>query len=104
MGVTSSTILTKQPGEKRQYSIGFSPLMVTGETIEADDPAPAVISEYIGGGTSDLIITTVQISGQTVTFWIEDGTDKNRYRIEATITTSAGQILEGDAILKISDK
>jgi hypothetical protein len=103
MSVTAPEHVEKQPSEKRSYTMDFSNLMATGETIESD-PAPSVVSEKRGGGASDLTISDVTISGQTLTMWIEGGTHASVYRIEASITTSTGQELEGDGILKIRDK
>ena len=100
MAVTAPAHLEKQPGEARYYSMDFSNLMVTGETIQAQ----TVVSELRGGGTSDLTINNTSISGQTVIMKIAGGTDRHVYRVQATITTSGDQTLQGDGILKIKDK
>jgi hypothetical protein len=91
--------LTKQPYEYRQYSMDFSALMTTGETISTY----TVTSELIGGGTTDLVIDTIASSGQIITFWIDGGTQRNRYKIECRVVTSIGQKLEADGILRVID-
>lgn len=103
VSVVASNVLVKQPTEKRNYSMDFSELMVDAETIEASSPAPTVA--YVANtGVEDLTITDIDIDGQTVTFWIEGGTHGVRYRMEVTLTTSAGQILAGDGVLMVIDR
>lgn len=91
--------LEKQPYERRQYSMDFTALMTTGETISSY----GVTSEVLGGGTSNLTIDTIAVSGQTLTFWIEGGTSRSRYKIECRVVTSIGQQLEADGILLCRD-
>jgi len=101
MAVEATKQLEKQPSEKRQYTMDFSNNMSTSETISSIN---SVASEMIGGGTTDLTIDSPTIVGQTVTMWISGGTHHKRYRVEVTITTSTGAILQGDGILKLADK
>lgn len=98
---TAPQILIKQPNEKRQFSMDFTNLLNTGETISS---IRDIDSQTIGGAVSDLTISSSGINGSTVTFWIENGSDKTRYRIEVQVNTSSSGILEGDGILKVSDK
>lgn len=99
--VSAPQTLFKKETETRHFSMDFANLMATGETIEASSPAPVVTSERLGGGSSDLTITSVAISGQTITFTIADGTNGNRYRVYVVITTSADQVLDGDGVLVV---
>lgn len=99
--VTAPTHLCKQPGETRSYTMDFSNLMVDGETIDSFETPT---SELRGGGGSDLVITDTAINGQTITMTIAGGTDRFVYRIEITIDTSASQTLQGDGVLKATDK
>ena len=98
--VTATSIFTKQPSETRSYSMDFSNLLTSTETINT----PVATSEERGGGTSDLTISSVVVSGQTVTMTISGGTHAKTYRIEVTISTSGSQTLEGDAMLRIRDR
>jgi len=103
VSVVASNVLVKQPSEKRHFSMDFAELMTDGETIETSSPAPDVSYECNTGAT-DLTITEVTVSGQTVLFWIEGGTHGGRYRVEVTLTTSGGQILSGDGVLMVTDR
>jgi hypothetical protein len=100
--ITASQTLCKQPSEKRKFEMQFTNLLTTGETVTG---VFEVRSELIGGGPTDLTITgeTVESSNK-VTMWIAGGTHAQRYRVEVVVGTSGGAILEGDGILKVSDK
>ena len=106
MGVTANQELCKQPAEKRKFSMEFSSLLATSETITSIDQ---ITSETIDGGTSDLTITSPLITDgnatdSRVTLWIEGGTAGLKYRIEVLVNTSGGQILQGDGLLKVTDR
>lgn len=101
--VSAPQTLFKKSTETRLYIMDFSNLMVSGETIESSSPAPAVTSERMGGGTSTLSITSVGISGQAVTMTIASGTNGARYQVNTLISTSSGQILDGDGVLVVRD-
>ena len=99
--VIATEILVKYPIEKRNFSMDFSSLMSSTETISS---ITSVTSEKIGGESSDLTITDEFIDGQTVTCWIEGGTKAISYRVKFVIVTSLGQILEGDGTLKVTNR
>ena len=106
MGVTANQELCKQPAEKRKFSMEFSSLLGTGEIISS---ISSIASETIDGGTSNLTITLPSIidgsaTDSIVTLWIEGGTAGLRYRIEILVNTSGGQILQGDGLLKVTDR
>lgn len=101
--IEAPELLTKHADERRQYSMDFSADMTSAETIEESSPSPAVTSTLRGGGTSDLTIDTIAVSGQTVTFWVDGGTDHKRYRIKVAITTSSGQELVGIGKLEVKE-
>ena len=103
---TSKPTLTKQPAEKRKYAIDFVNLLTNavGDVLDGISSIKQITSEQIGGGATDLSITSSGISGTQVQFWIESGTQGNRYRIEAQVNTSGTAILAGDGILKVSTK
>ena len=91
--------LVKQASEIRQFSMDFSNVMDTSETIATK----VVSSELRGMGTTDLTISSISISGQTIVMTISGGTRAQTYRVEVIITTSGGQTLEGDGLLRISN-
>jgi len=100
--VMAPNSLTKQPSEVRSYTMDFSNLMITGETITS---IVSVTSSRIGGdGASELIITDKVIDGQTITMTIASGLNRQKYITEVIIMTSAGQTLEGDGMLQVKDR
>lgn len=101
MAVTAPEKLEKQPSETRTYTMDFSGLMTSLETISS---ITTVTSELRGGGTSDLTIASENISAQTVTMSISGGTSGYVYRVEVIIVTSTSQIIEGDGMLFVTDK
>lgn len=98
--LTSSTVIFKQPSEVLNLSMDFSAWLLTTSIILS---SPTISIELLGGGTSDVVIDSSGISGQTVTMTLSGGT-AGRHRVEVGVTASDGQTLEGDGILKVSDK
>jgi hypothetical protein len=93
-------ILTKQPGEKRKLSMDFSNWVSSSVTLTNAE----VTSELLGGGSSDLTITGVTISGKRVLFFVEGGTQAKSYIIQVEVTTNEGEILQGDGSLRVINK
>lgn len=102
MSTTASQILCKQPWEKRKFRMDFTSLLATAESITG---IYTINSELVGGGLSDLSISGSGIGSDSkyIEMWIEDGTHKQRYRVEGRVLTDSGQRLEGDGIIKITD-
>lgn len=100
--VTSPDVLVKQPSEIRHYTMDFSNLLGTGETLSSI--ASSAI-ELRGGGTSDISLTDVEINAAAtgVTFWASGGTDNTTHRITIIVVTSESQTIEGDGILAVKD-
>jgi hypothetical protein len=99
--LTANQRLCKQPAEKRKFSMDFAALLSTSEVITT---ISSITSEEINGDTSDLIISGQNINGSKVEMFIESGTSGKTYRVEITVSTNGGQILQGDGILYVSDK
>jgi len=93
--VTAPQLLVKQPGETRQFSMDFSSLLDTGETISG----PSVTSTPSG-----LTVGSATVSDSKILFTLASGTHPVRYRIEVTVTSSGGSTLVGDGILRVVDK
>lgn len=98
---TAPQYLVKAPSERRYYTMNFANLMSTSETIST---IRSITSEKRGGGISELTISDSGIVGQTVGMWIESGSNFQTYRVEVEISTSLGQILQGDGLLRVTDK
>lgn len=98
--LTAPQLLTKQPGETKKFSMDFSNWVAVGVTLSS----PLIESELVGGGTSDLTITSLQISGQQVLFMVAGGTQAKSYIIQVTVTTNEGEVLQGDGMLRVINK
>lgn len=102
MAVTANQRLCKQPAEKRKFTMDFTNVLDTGETISS---ITSIASEKQGGYASDLSITSTGIvtGSEKCEMYIASGTLGSTYRIEVIVATTASQILEGDGILFITD-
>jgi hypothetical protein len=101
VSVTAPQHLVKQPWEVRRYTMTFENLMASTETIST---ISSITSETRGRGTSDLSITNSGIDDQLIYMTIASGTHAWVYVVEVRITTSSGQLLEGDGTLKVEDR
>jgi len=108
----SKITITKQPGETRLVSMDFSNKMQTGETIVSVDNIAQQI--YVENGpdlpTTDLTFSGQAFSGQVAQCLVSGGQIPTRddipecdYKVTFTVTTSNGQILENDGILKVKE-
>ena len=104
--VTASERLYKQPSERRKFTMDFTSTLESSETISSLD---SVTSESLDGGGTDLTIpaagysNTINSAANKILLWVEGGTSGNTYRIEVQVTTTTGQKLEGDGILRVTD-
>jgi|15BtaG_2_1085339.scaffolds.fasta_scaffold00006_21 hypothetical protein len=108
MSVTADERLCKQPSEKRRFLMEFSKLLTVGssETISGIN---SIVSANVGETGTDLTISQTGIidglgTDSRVVMWIEAGTSERTYRIETLVTTTSGQILEGDGLLHVTDR
>ncbi len=97
---TAPQLITKQPGEKRKVSMDFSNWVNTGTTLSG----PTIASELVGGGASDLAISSIVISGKKVVCFIDAGTNAKNYEVKFTVTTSDGETLQGTGMLRVINK
>lgn len=97
--VTAPETLYKKAVEVRSFTMDFSSVMSTGETISSS----SLSSERIDGSSSDLTLGTATDNAQDVVFTISGGINGRRYRVRVNVTTSASQVLEGDGVLVIRD-
>jgi hypothetical protein len=94
--VTYIPTLTKQPNEDRLYEMQFVGLLAAGETITGvtsvtATPAGLTLS---GAPTYEGSIAKQRISG---------GTNGTTYKVTFVVTTSDGNVLEGEGKLKVRD-
>ena len=93
--VTAPEVLVKQPGETRQFSMDFSSLLGTSETISTSS---------VTASPDGLTLGSTSVSGGKVLFNVAGGTHGIKHRLEVTVTTSASATLVGDGILRVQDK
>jgi hypothetical protein len=87
----------KQPFEEKDYAFDFSPQLLADETITLIScEATNLLTEE---NSTEVVIGDAPapvVAGQTVVFWLKDGTDGERHNISIKVNTSKGQKLEGD--------
>lgn len=96
----SDVIISKKAAEKLAVGMDFS--MWMGDDATITNITSVTVTECAGEVSSDLIITSQTVSGQTVAFFVSGGTAGIRYNIEVIITTSEGEILAGDGTLVVT--
>lgn len=88
--------LKKQLTESRLYDLDFSANLATGELLST---IVSLVAAPTGLTLSDQAIWT---SGRGVQVRIAGGVAAS-YKITAVVTTSAGNTLEGEGVLNVSD-
>ena len=96
---TAPEILYKQPSESRIYSMDFSNLL--GQNTISSIISCLATSQ--GGDIADLVLSGITMESKRVSFTVSAGTHRNTYRIQAIVTTSDGQTLEGDGLLMVTN-
>jgi hypothetical protein len=89
----------KQPAEKLQYRVVYTPWLAAGETI-------ASVSTSIDLTTTPpLALSAVAIvdASTTITFFVEGGLDLNEYQVTLIATTSLGQIVEREMYFSVEE-
>ena len=103
MGLTANQRLCKQPTESRLFTMDFTSVLGSSEGVSS---ISGISSQKVGGYATDLSITNSGISSDTkkVNMYIASGSNGTTYRVEVLVNTDAGQVLEGDGILYITDR
>jgi hypothetical protein len=90
----SAPSLVKQPAESRMYTMDFSPLLGTGETLTGVTSVTAL--------PADLTLSGVPTySGVFAQQRIAGGTAGVKYVVTFLVTTSGGNTLEGEGVLQV---
>ena len=94
----------KQPAEVIDYTLDFSSAVNTGDTLVAD-PAPEVTLELQSGSgeAPSLGLTTLNTQGNSIKQRISGGIDGQVCLVTCRVATAAGEVLEGEARLKIKE-
>ena len=101
MSVLAIAAVVKQPGESLRVTMDFSNLLEEAESI-------LTVVDVLEVATSELNVDagSITIAGDNadqVQFRVSGGIDNADYRIQVTVTTSAGNTRQGDGLLKVRD-
>lgn len=100
---TGLDVLVKQPGESRLYDIPFEQELITADNIAS---VVSVNIEAQGDVVETSPLTKVDAaaySADTVQQRFSGGTHGERYKIEATVITVAGDTIEVDVMMYVRD-
>lgn len=86
----------KQPGERRSFSIRYDDDLDEGDEVQQVDACTVE-----PGGT--LTASPAMVSGQRVRVWVDGGTDGVAYKVTVKVTTTAGERLEDELIVKVKE-
>ena len=89
----------KEPGERKRYTLDYSEWLDTNETITA--VTFGVTPSEVGGVQVDAF--SIGTPATSITFFVNDGLDGTTYTVEATITTSGGQIKEDQVLFAVRE-
>lgn len=98
MSVANPAILTKLPGEIRQYSVSFAKRSELCEDGESLTGTPSV-----SVSPSGLNATAISISGAKVVFTLSGGAADETYSITVLVETSGGSTIGALVKLKVED-
>jgi hypothetical protein len=88
--------LIKQPAESRVFSMNFAAMLAAGETLSG-----VTSVSYTGDDTALVISGPAAYSGAVAQQRILGGTDGQQYKVTFVVTTTQGNILEGEGILQV---
>jgi hypothetical protein len=88
--------LIKQPAESRVFSMNFAAMLAAGETL-----AGVTSVTYTGGDALLTLSGPAAYSGAVAQQRILGGTDGMEYKVTFIVTTSQGNILEGEGVLQV---
>lgn len=91
-------LFSKQPAEIFPISMDYQYRLQTGETITS---ATITATTNIGITATSSIISTQSISGTIVKVVVQNGINKNRYKITFRATTDESNIYEEDVYMDV---
>lgn len=87
---------TKQPGERRPYTINYGDALVEGDSIDTvtlKTPPPP-----------ELIVDQITVMSPRVRFFVDRGTDATTYKLTFVATTHDGVRFEDEVIIKVKEQ
>ena len=88
--------LIKQPAESRLYTMDFSALLASDETISS-------VTSVTDDSSDDLTLGSPTYSNTTASVRISGGTSGKTWKVTFVVATSAGNTLEGEGLLSVRD-
>lgn len=95
-------IRTKQPAEVRLFDMDFRAVLRDGGSIASVSSATAANQGNVIG-SAELTVGSTSYSGTKAQVWLSGGTDLEDYQVTITVTTAAGETLEGDGMLQVRE-
>lgn len=87
---------TKQPAEVESYTIDYSDDLIDGDTISAT-------TVVVSGNDAALLMQGKSADSTSLRIWLSGGTDRERYKVTATVTTSDGRVLQDEFLISVKD-
>lgn len=84
----------QQPTERLSYTIDYSEYLTDGDNV---DTATAVVTP------AGLTVDSVSVFAPRVKFWVSGGTAGVKYKVELTVNTADGRIIQDEVIFKIKE-
>ena len=82
----------KQPAEKQDYDIGFAAWLAA----LSDTAASFVVTVETG-----ITLVSSAMADGVVKVWLSGGTNGTKYKVTATITTTAGRVKEDEILIDV---
>lgn len=88
--------VTKQPGERISVSIAYTEGLDEGDELQQIDSCVVDVP-------GELTATPVLATETRVRIWLEGGVDGKTYKVTTTVTTSGGERLEDEVMVKVKE-
>ena len=90
----SGVLMTKRPDERLDYAVDFSRWLPSGDTVVSS------VNTITG---DEATIDASEVSGTSVTLWVEGGVDGETYTVSVEATTTQGRVKELCFRLRVRD-
>lgn len=95
------TYWKKQPWEKRQLEFDLTDSLATGDSIAS---VTVTVWEGTTEKTSTMLSGTPTISSPKIYAYIQGGTDGTNYYVRVRATTTNGDLIEDELLVKVDDE
>ncbi|WP_313331390.1 hypothetical protein [Comamonas sp.] len=91
----------KQPWERKDYDTTFQDWLNGGDILDGVTASVVCLTDP---NDSSLQVDKVEFTADRVKLWISGGTDGQRYKVTARVTTEYGRQDEYELVFKIKDE